>query len=150
MLFRSYQRINRCTGEPPAPPRKEACKECAKSNGVACNGVGICDEDDGTCTCPTRWSGESCEQCASGMFGEVCEKECPGGARTPCLNHGTCDMGVEGTGVCVCSSNWAGEGCGEGAEGYEGDDCTRTQGVNRGGREREEGRKGKKCVFVVY
>ncbi|KAF8553773.1 growth factor receptor domain-containing protein [Imleria badia] len=58
----------------------------------ACSGNGVCSAS-GTCTCPTGFSGTSCESCASGYFGPTCEA-CPSGCTS-------CDQGITGTGRCL-------------------------------------------------
>ena len=60
-----------------------------------CSGNGVCTAS-GTCTCPTGFSGSSCEQCASGFFGPSCQP-CPSGCTS-------CDQGVSGTGRCLSTT----------------------------------------------
>jgi hypothetical protein len=57
-----------------------------------CSGNGVCSTN-GTCTCPTGFTGSSCESCASGFFGPKCQP-CPS-------NCAKCDQGTTGTGVCL-------------------------------------------------
>ena len=57
-----------------------------------CSGNGVCSAS-GTCTCPTGFSGTSCESCASGYFGPTCNA-CPSGCTS-------CDDGITGTGRCL-------------------------------------------------
>jgi hypothetical protein len=58
----------------------------------ACSGSGICTAD-GTCTCPSGFTGSSCESCESGHFGPECQA-CPSGCTK-------CDEGMTGTGICL-------------------------------------------------
>ncbi|KAK7688881.1 hypothetical protein QCA50_007572 [Cerrena zonata] len=57
-----------------------------------CSGAGICSAS-GTCTCPTGFTGSSCESCAQGFFGPNCQP-CPQGCTS-------CDEGISGTGRCL-------------------------------------------------
>ncbi|KAH9948122.1 insulin-like growth factor binding protein [Amylocystis lapponica] len=58
----------------------------------ACAGAGVCSTN-GTCVCPTGFTGSSCETCASGFFGPTCQP-CPAG----CKDY---DQGISGTGKCL-------------------------------------------------
>ena len=63
-----------------------------------------------------------------GYYGPACMHECPGGACISCSGHGTCDGGVQGTGVCVCAASsatgfFAGPSCSACLPGYYGSDC---------------------------
>ncbi|KAF8898212.1 insulin-like growth factor binding protein [Gymnopilus junonius] len=57
-----------------------------------CSGNGVCSAS-GTCTCPTGFTGSSCEACAEGFFGPTCQP-CPTGC-------GSCDQGISGSGRCL-------------------------------------------------
>ncbi|KAF8839870.1 growth factor receptor domain-containing protein [Paxillus ammoniavirescens] len=57
-----------------------------------CSGNGVCSSS-GTCTCPTGFTGASCESCSSGFFGSNCQA-CPSGCTS-------CDDGISGTGRCL-------------------------------------------------
>ncbi|KAH7928138.1 growth factor receptor domain-containing protein [Leucogyrophana mollusca] len=57
-----------------------------------CSGSGVCSAS-GTCTCPSGFTGSSCETCASGFFGPKCEA-CPSGCTS-------CDDGISGSGRCL-------------------------------------------------
>ncbi|KDQ59747.1 hypothetical protein JAAARDRAFT_175248 [Jaapia argillacea MUCL 33604] len=57
-----------------------------------CSGQGICSAS-GTCTCPTGFTGSSCESCAAGFFGPKCQP-CPSGCSE-------CDQGISGSGRCL-------------------------------------------------
>lgn len=60
--------------------------------------------------------------CDMGYWGSTCTNECPGGYRSPCNKHGTCD---EATGICLCQVQWNGNSeCGACAKGYTGTDCS--------------------------
>eukprot|EP01028_Stygiella_incarcerata_P011046 TRINITY_DN604_c0_g1_i9.p1 TRINITY_DN604_c0_g1~~TRINITY_DN604_c0_g1_i9.p1 ORF type:complete len:762 (-),score=120.00 TRINITY_DN604_c0_g1_i9:162-2447(-) len=49
--------------------------------------------------------------CNSGYYGVACADECPGGALSPCSDHGICDDGSTGTGMCTCEANVFGSFC---------------------------------------
>jgi MYXO-CTERM domain-containing protein len=49
--------------------------------------------------------------CPTGYFGSTCAFECPGGAASPCGDHGSCDDGKAGTGLCTCSEGYSGSAC---------------------------------------
>lgn len=57
-----------------------------------CSGNGVCSAS-GTCTCPTGFTGSSCESCAKGFFGPNCQP-CPEGCTS-------CDEGINGSGRCL-------------------------------------------------
>ncbi|TFK45622.1 hypothetical protein OE88DRAFT_1784054 [Heliocybe sulcata] len=57
-----------------------------------CSGSGVCSAS-GTCTCPSGFTGSSCESCASGFFGPTCQA-CPAGCSQ-------CDDGISGSGRCL-------------------------------------------------
>lgn len=50
--------------------------------------------------------------CDAGKFGKKCD-ECPGGAATPCSNHGTCKGAGDrkGKGKCKCETGYIGKRC---------------------------------------
>ncbi|KAG6332778.1 hypothetical protein ID866_6313 [Astraeus odoratus] len=60
-----------------------------------CSGNGVCTAS-GTCSCPTGFSGSSCEQCASGYYGSSCQP-CPAGCTS-------CDDGISGSGRCLSTT----------------------------------------------
>ncbi|KAK7438410.1 hypothetical protein VKT23_018023 [Stygiomarasmius scandens] len=60
-----------------------------------CSINGVCSAS-GTCTCPSGFTGQSCESCASGHFGPTCQP-CPS-------NCSSCDEGVTGTGTCLSTN----------------------------------------------
>ena len=84
--------------------------DCRIANGNVCNN-GTC-KADGTCTCNPGATGQDCSQCETGYFGETCQA-CPGGAATPCSNHGTCDGSgtTGGSGTCTCATGFGGIAC---------------------------------------
>ncbi|KAH7890062.1 growth factor receptor domain-containing protein [Phlebopus sp. FC_14] len=60
-----------------------------------CSGNGVCSAS-GTCTCPSGFTGSSCESCASGFYGPTCQA-CPSGCTS-------CDDGISGTGRCLAQT----------------------------------------------
>ncbi|XP_030070273.1 stabilin-2 [Microcaecilia unicolor] len=62
------------------------------------------------------------EKCCSGYYGRECQA-CPGGPTTPCNNHGTCDEGYEGRGLCQCKDDFNGTACELCLPGKYGPDC---------------------------
>ncbi|PPQ82360.1 hypothetical protein CVT25_008321 [Psilocybe cyanescens] len=60
-----------------------------------CSGSGVCSAS-GTCTCPTGFTGSSCESCAEGFFGPTCQP-CPSGCSS-------CDQGISGSGRCLTAA----------------------------------------------
>jgi hypothetical protein len=106
--------------------------ECADdSNSVACvddptdtDADGVCDADDRCAGFPDSADADGdgipdgCEDaCPDGFYGATCLGECD------CLN-GTCDDGLEGTGLCTCSTGWDGSACDRCDEGYFGASCS--------------------------
>ncbi|XP_041935625.1 stabilin-2 [Alosa sapidissima] len=61
-------------------------------------------------------------QCCHGYYGRDC-MACPGGAETPCENHGKCDEGSLGNGTCTCDKGFTGDACELCEEGHFGPDC---------------------------
>lgn len=57
-----------------------------------CSGSGVCSAS-GTCSCPTGFTGSSCETCSEGFFGPTCQP-CPSGCES-------CDQGISGSGLCL-------------------------------------------------
>eukprot|EP00937_MAST-01D_sp_MAST-1D-sp2_P002947 g2947.t1 len=59
--------------------------------------------------------------CFAGYYGPQCRSECPGGARTPCNNHGACiATGGADDGTCLCEPGFNGTGCDDCSAGYFG------------------------------
>jgi len=88
----------------------EACVVDADCFSGECESV-LVDPDCVGPTCATE--GRCTGACPSGVFGAACDQTCPGGAATPCSNNGTCDDGLEGTGLCTCDAGYAGADCSE-------------------------------------
>lgn len=57
-----------------------------------CSGSGVCSTS-GSCSCPTGFTGSSCEVCSMGFFGPNCQP-CPSECET-------CDQGTSGSGRCL-------------------------------------------------
>lgn len=65
----------------------------------------------GRCLCVGGFTGDACDQCGDGVFGTLCDQQCPSSNSQPCSGHGTCDDGVLGTGECACFDDWEGDVC---------------------------------------
>jgi len=80
--------------------------QCPVFNGEPCGGAlrGTCT-DSLTTSCSTG----TCATCTckTGYFGPACEQTCPGGAKTPCSNNGTCTA----AGLCECNAPYMGLDC---------------------------------------
>ncbi|KAL3851812.1 hypothetical protein ACJMK2_015517 [Sinanodonta woodiana] len=50
------------------------------------------------------------QHCCPGRWGKYCD-ECPGGADTPCNNHGVCNETIYGDGKCTCFGDFSGYAC---------------------------------------
>ena len=61
-------------------------------------------------------------ECCSGFYGLHC-RQCPGRNNTPCNSHGTCNDGIDGTGLCKCTQGFLGESCDLCAAGFTGPNC---------------------------
>lgn len=85
-----------------------------------------------------KWIGKNCDipcifgekdknnlgkcNCKFGYWGSACEHTCPGGTKSPCTNHGTCDPV---SGKCTCDVEWSGTAdCSKCAPGWTGSDCS--------------------------
>jgi hypothetical protein len=68
-----------------------------------------------------KGNSEKC-QCTFGYWGVACDQTCPGGTRSPCTNHGTCDPI---SGKCTCDREWTGtDDCSTCAAEWTGRDCS--------------------------
>ena len=64
-----------------------------------------CSKIDGSCTCPTGWTGKNCDlKCTEGFYGVNCMLECR------CSKNGICDRF---TGECECFGEYQGIHCDE-------------------------------------
>ncbi|KAF7284662.1 hypothetical protein GWI33_021846 [Rhynchophorus ferrugineus] len=88
-----------------------------------CNGhADICDSDSGKCICQHKTSGDNCEFCARGYYGNAL-------AGTPndclpcnCPDGGACIQFDDEMPICIeCPSGYTGARCGICADGYFGD-----------------------------
>ena len=85
-----------------------------------------------------KWIGENCDvpcvfgtkdkedhekcECNFGYWGVACDQTCPGGVKTPCTNHGTCNPV---SGQCTCELEWIGsDDCSSCAAEWAGNDCS--------------------------
>ena len=88
--------------------------ECLKS----CSDNGKCYEifelvDDilinyTKCVCSEGYTGESCSECNENRFGSLCEL-CPFQNQKVCSGHGICDVGITGSGKCLCEDGFSRE-----------------------------------------
>ncbi|XP_031414613.1 stabilin-2 [Clupea harengus] len=104
-----------CSAPRPCPG-KSKLKETLKCNNqaiVTLRGSGC----QAVCTL-AHWK----RQCCHGYYGRDCQA-CPGGAETPCENHGKCDEGSLGNGTCTCDKGFTGDACELCEEGHFGPDC---------------------------
>ena len=69
-------------------------------NGGYCNG-GI--HGNGTCNCPNRFKGDTCDACILNHYGPDC-LGCP-----DCVeNQGDCNDSISGNGKCICDESFTG------------------------------------------
>ena len=85
-----------------------------------------------------KWIGKNCDilclfgvrskdnpekcKCIFGYWGVACDQTCPGGSKSPCSNHGSCDPV---TGKCICNLEWSGtDDCSTCAAEWTGSDCS--------------------------
>lgn len=83
-------------------------------------------------------------KCCQGFYGRDC-LACPGGARSPCSNHGKCDDGHLGNGTCACEAGFAGVACELCSSGFYGPACTACNCSENGSC--EDGRRGSGLCF---
>ncbi|KAF3690257.1 Stabilin-1 Fasciclin, EGF-like, laminin-type [Channa argus] len=62
-------------------------------------------------------------KCCKNHYSRDCQV-CPGGVEAPCGNHGDCNDGLSGSGVCVCHKGFRGTACEHCAVGHYGPNCT--------------------------
>lgn len=72
-----------------------------------CNGHGVCDAADGSCTCSAPFAGVNCDECAPGRvdYPSCAPSQCN---VFSCNQHGACDP-VDGS--CDCFGGYAGADC---------------------------------------
>jgi hypothetical protein len=56
--------------------------------------------------------------CAPGYFGAACERECPGGAASPCSGHGRAADKCNADGTCTCVDGYWGAACNATCAGF--------------------------------
>ncbi|KAM4728827.1 laminin subunit alpha-3-like isoform 2-T2 [Anableps anableps] len=77
------------------------------------------------CSCPSQYTGDSCEKCAPGFYREGSRLYL--GRCVPCECNGLADECEDGTGRCLsCKENTAGDRCEQCKEGYFGSAAERT------------------------
>ncbi|XP_043934440.1 stabilin-1 [Protopterus annectens] len=62
------------------------------------------------------------KKCCKNHHGNDCQV-CPGGLEAPCGNHGVCNDGVNGTGICDCTKGFHGTACELCDQGQYGPNC---------------------------
>ncbi|CAJ1052034.1 stabilin-1 [Xyrichtys novacula] len=67
----------------------------------------------------SSWS----QKCCKNHYSRDCEV-CPGGLEAPCGNHGECDDGLFGSGICKCQDGFRGKACELCKPGFYGPNCT--------------------------
>ena len=102
----------------------------------SCSGHGVCVQATMRCECMAApeagyWAGTVCDACASGWFGEACDRRCvagrtegrvcvcdpgyglpncsaacPGHPAAPCSGHGLCRDNHTRDGTCACDTDW--------------------------------------------
>ncbi|KAK8803346.1 hypothetical protein WA158_001040 [Blastocystis sp. Blastoise] len=87
----------------------EECKKCPNCI------HGRCDDGrngNGKCICSGHYDPVSlCSDCSRGYFGANCTNQCPFSDGFPCSNHGKCDEGLAGKGICLCQQDFTGIDC---------------------------------------
>ncbi|KAM6984714.1 stabilin-2 [Aplochiton taeniatus] len=83
-------------------------------------------------------------KCCAGYSGRDC-LVCPGGAASPCGNHGKCDDGHLGNGTCQCDAGFRGVACDQCGDGHFGPACNACNCTEHGSC--DEGVKGTGSCF---
>ncbi|XP_060558068.1 protein draper-like isoform X2 [Ruditapes philippinarum] len=99
---------------------------CQNSCSIGCK-EGMCDKDDGHCidVCKSGFSGDKCDSCVPGLFGNNCKLNCGKG----CANN-TC---LISSGKCPCkSTNFTVAKCDACSDDKYGDECNKTCPINCG------------------
>ena len=67
---------------------------CEKTCSVGCS-TGICDIQNGSCTCSANFDGDKCAECQTGKYGDMCDKQCSTGCKGNRCHRtdGTCRHG---------------------------------------------------------
>ena len=124
----------------------DSCTAAEGEPSPACSGNGTCEWDaeagaPGACACEGNFAGDDCGQCAEAYSGDDCAT-CAIGyfqlddgscVENPCRSDscngvGNCSLDTATGGTsCMCAVGFAGDDCGECAEGFEGaaPDCSR-------------------------
>ena len=110
------------------------CADGFRDEGTHCEDIDECQVDNGGCdtltACTNTDGGFECGACPAGYAGDGASgcDACPGAGEVVCSGNGVCDDGADGTGVCTCDPDWAGEACDVCADG--GDLCGGRCGVD--------------------
>ncbi|KAJ9456160.1 Cell death abnormality protein 1 [Diplonema papillatum] len=112
----------------------QQCPGTSDATRTVCSGRGECI--GGRCYCIPSACGAGCETVGAcprgcgevGLFGEACDRHCPGYPSTVCAGHGVCDAGKDGTGVCLCYELgvWGGASCDVACPSVNGLPCSGT------------------------
>ena len=60
------------------------------------------------CSCHSGFVGETCDACSINRFSSLCE-HCPTHNSKVCAGHGVCDLGISGSGRCICDEGFTSE-----------------------------------------
>lgn len=103
----------------------QPCVMCECNGNVDPNALGVCDHMTGRCLkCIGHTTGDHCEKCRSGYYGNALAKELnPGRKCKPCAcnvagTSGSLNDCHPDTGNCVCLSHVTGRDCGQCESGY--------------------------------